>query len=316
MAEAAFQFSNQYSIELEFFEGPIDLLLHLVQRKDVSVEEVDMTEICQQYLEIVNSSNCLDLDRMSEYLVIAATLLAIKSQQMLPTASSYADLLSDLPEGADSAFLEELRERIKLYELTKKRASVLLTKPQLGIDTFPRKATRIVEEDNFDYNSFNNESSSLGQMFVSLLHRIGETVKTYRVKLEPVNIVKLMMRSLDSLAEVPKKSFFSMIGGFLKDEKSAASEDGQNSGPANSGKQKSLIIGGFMAILELMKRGLIEAEQSDSNINLSLKMIDDTEAEDGELSEDGSVIDMMAYKSRIEEDDDIIDINSEKIVNE
>ena len=76
-----------YSIKLDIFEGPLDLLLHLIQKDEMDVRDIRIAEITERYLEWLNLMEQLDLDVASEFLVMAATLLYLKSQSILPSAT-------------------------------------------------------------------------------------------------------------------------------------------------------------------------------------------------------------------------------------
>lgn len=72
-------------VKLEAFEGPLDLLLHLIEKNKVNIYDIPIVEITEQYMEYVNAMETRDMDVMSDFLVMAATLLKIKSQMLLPT---------------------------------------------------------------------------------------------------------------------------------------------------------------------------------------------------------------------------------------
>jgi segregation and condensation protein A len=72
------------SYKLETFEGPLDLLLHLIDKAEIDIHQISISDITEQYLEYLNSMQELELDVTSEFLVMAATLLSIKSKQLLP----------------------------------------------------------------------------------------------------------------------------------------------------------------------------------------------------------------------------------------
>ena len=82
--------SDSYSVKLPVFEGPLDLLLHLIRQNDVDITDIPVAEIGQQYLAYLEVMQSLNLDVAGEYLVMAATLALIKSRMLLP------------PEGGDS----------------------------------------------------------------------------------------------------------------------------------------------------------------------------------------------------------------------
>ena len=73
-----------YEVKIEAFEGPLDLLLHLINRLEIDIYDIKMAEITAQYMEHIHAMRVLELNEASEYLVMAATLLAIKSKMLLP----------------------------------------------------------------------------------------------------------------------------------------------------------------------------------------------------------------------------------------
>ena len=76
-----------YSIKLDVFEGPLDLLLHLIQKNEMDITDISISEITEQYLDYINFMELLDLDVASDFLVMAATLLYLKSQSILPSVT-------------------------------------------------------------------------------------------------------------------------------------------------------------------------------------------------------------------------------------
>ena len=74
----------QYNFKVEAFEGPLDLLLHLINRYEIDIYNIPVAKITEQYLSYVHTMKELQLDVASEYLVMAATLLQIKSKMLLP----------------------------------------------------------------------------------------------------------------------------------------------------------------------------------------------------------------------------------------
>ena len=80
-----------YSVKLDGFEGPLDLLLHLIQKEEMDIYDIQIAQITDRYLEYVNLMEQLDLDVASEFLVMAATLLHIKSQSILPQLTPSAE---------------------------------------------------------------------------------------------------------------------------------------------------------------------------------------------------------------------------------
>ena len=83
--EAQDQQISYYPIRLDVFEGPLDLLLHLIQKDEMDICDVSIADITDQYINYINLMEELDLDVASEFLVMGATLLQIKSQSLLPS---------------------------------------------------------------------------------------------------------------------------------------------------------------------------------------------------------------------------------------
>ncbi len=106
-----------YSVKLEGFEGPLDLLLHLIQKEEMDIHDIQIAQITDRYLEYVNLMEQLDLDVASEFLVMAATLLHIKSQSILPQLTPN----DDLPIGDEEQLVKQLLE----YKRFKEAAQVL-----------------------------------------------------------------------------------------------------------------------------------------------------------------------------------------------
>ncbi|MDD4752517.1 MAG: segregation/condensation protein A, partial [Desulfitobacteriaceae bacterium] len=74
----------KYQVKLEVFEGPFDLLFHLIEKNEVDIYDIPIAEITRQYLEYIETMQVLDLELASEFLVMAATLLSIKARMLLP----------------------------------------------------------------------------------------------------------------------------------------------------------------------------------------------------------------------------------------
>lgn len=100
-----------YQINLEVFEGPFDLLFHLIEKNEVDIYDIPIHEITKQYLEYLEQMKSIDMDLASEFIVMAATLLEIKSKMLLPT-SEFDDINAEL---FDSDPRKELVSRLLEY---------------------------------------------------------------------------------------------------------------------------------------------------------------------------------------------------------
>jgi len=122
-----------YEVKLEIFEGPLDLLLHLIHRNEVSITDIPIALITQQYLETIELMKSLNLDVAGEYLVMAAYLTHIKSQMLLPVDESRPDEDSG-PDPRD-----ELVAHLLEYKRYKDVAESLASLPMLDRDIFVRE---------------------------------------------------------------------------------------------------------------------------------------------------------------------------------
>jgi segregation and condensation protein A len=73
-----------YKLKLDVFEGPLDLLLYLIKKSDIDISDIPIAEITEQYMEYIKMMEMLDLDIVGDFLVMAATLMQIKSRMLLP----------------------------------------------------------------------------------------------------------------------------------------------------------------------------------------------------------------------------------------
>ncbi len=117
------------AVKLPMFEGPLDLLLHLIRTNEVDIADIPITQIADQYLEYLELMQLLDIDVAADYLVMAATLAHIKSRMLLPP-----DPNDDDEEGGDPR--EELARRLAEYAVFKDAAQDLGGRSLLGRDVF------------------------------------------------------------------------------------------------------------------------------------------------------------------------------------
>jgi segregation and condensation protein A len=121
-------------VQLEIFEGPLDLLLHLIKKNEVSITDIPIASITEQYLATLELMESLSLDVAGEFLVMAATLIHIKSRMLLPAG----DDETDEDEGGDPR--NELVRRLLEYQRFKDAADQLEQREILTRDVFIRSA--------------------------------------------------------------------------------------------------------------------------------------------------------------------------------
>ena len=106
--------TNKYTVKLENFEGPLDLLCHLIDKNKMDISNINLSEITEQYVEYINQMEKMNLEVTSEFLVMASTLLYIKSKNLLPNQ------VDDEKELTEEDILQRIIEYKKYKEITNK----------------------------------------------------------------------------------------------------------------------------------------------------------------------------------------------------
>ncbi|HZW35799.1 MAG TPA: segregation/condensation protein A, partial [Candidatus Deferrimicrobiaceae bacterium] len=121
------------AVHLDVFEGPLDLLLHLLREDKLDIHDIPIARITEQYLAYLDAMKALNLDIAGEFLVMAATLLYIKSRSLLPRTDEEME-----PEEDPEILRAELSRRLIEYQKFKEAAARLSERPILGRDVFAR----------------------------------------------------------------------------------------------------------------------------------------------------------------------------------
>lgn len=132
-----------YKIKLDIFEGPFDLLLYLIKKDEVNVYDIPIATILEQYLQYLELMRLLDLNIAGEFIVMAATLMQIKSKMLLPQEVNLSDEIPDDEKDPRA----ELVKRLLEYGQFKEAAQQLRFKERARQDIFKRK-TEFVDEEN------------------------------------------------------------------------------------------------------------------------------------------------------------------------
>lgn len=161
-----------YEVKVDMFEGPLDLLLHLVTKNEMDIHDIPMAQITTQYLDYLDQMEAHNLDVASEFLVMAATLIHIKSKLLLPRTDSENDVDEDELDPR-----AELVQRLLEYRSYKEGAEVLATYPQLNHDVFLRPEQNQVED--YPINDDEREHGDVGlfELVVALRELLKEPPK-------------------------------------------------------------------------------------------------------------------------------------------
>ena len=128
-----------YQVALDVFEGPLDLLLHLVKKHELSILDIPISFVTEKYLEYLDAMAGLDIDVAGEYLLMAATLCHIKSRELLPTPDALEEDESEVAEGeGDIDPRADLIKRLLEYQKYKEAADQLGQRPVVGRNVWSR----------------------------------------------------------------------------------------------------------------------------------------------------------------------------------
>lgn len=233
MAESAL--SHNFELKMEMFDGPIDLLLHLVKQNELPLEKLSLAQVATQYFEYLERMRHFDLEVAGEYLVIAATLVSLKSSIIL---NDPVELVLD-EDGQMVNPHDVLLQRLREAAIYRDGADQLGQRSLLGIDVFdaPQSMSRV---DGVTVTYKPHDVMLLGEAFRKILKKIKDTPQ-YSVVLESVSVVERMMAILDILKGEPGGVDFTRL---ISDQTS-----------------RGAVIGSFVAMLELCKRHVIRVKQ-------------------------------------------------------
>jgi segregation and condensation protein A len=231
-----------YSVELEVFEGPLDLLLHLVRRHELDILDIPIAFVAEKYLEYLGMMRALDLEIAGDYLVMAATLAWLKSRELLPVqAKPGEEPGADDEEGEDPR--EALIRRLVEYERFKNAAAELDALPMSGRDVFARGAD--IEMPAMDPGLAPVTLFRLAEAYYRVLTR-AKINKSHEVTIELVTVAQRMQQLTLMLDE---RQEFEFEGLFLG--RSWASES----------ELRTMLVVTLMSVLELVKLGVARVQQ-------------------------------------------------------
>lgn len=233
-------------VKLEVFEGPLDLLLHLIDKNKIDIYDIPIVEITNQYMDYIRQMQRADLNVMSEFLVMAATLLDIKCRMLLPKEVN--------EEGEEEDPRQELVEQLLQYKMYKYIAYELKDR-QMDADLVLFKKPTIPEEVR-EYEEPVNLDELLAGVTLNKLSKIfREVMKRQNNKIDPV---RSKFGKIEK-EEVPLPTKIAFVEDYAKNHRKFSFRqllEGQ--------KSTMHLVVTFLAILELMKTGTIRAVQENT----------------------------------------------------
>lgn len=230
-------------VKLQAFEGPLDLLLHLIDKNKVDIYDIPIAIITEQYMEYINQMHHQDMDVTSEFLVMAATLIDIKCKMLLPKEVN--------EEGEEEDPRAELVEKLLEYKMYKYMSFELKDRHEHADKAFyrnqniPEEIMKYVPPIDFDHLIGDNDLSGLNEIFRQVLKRQEDKIDPVRSKFGKIERDEV---------DLDQKTVY--VHEFIKTH-------GSFSFRALLEKQhnKSEVIVTFLVILEEMKMGNIEIAQ-------------------------------------------------------
>ncbi len=233
----------EITYKLESFEGPLDLLLHLIEKNKIDIYDIPIVIITEQFLSYMETMDKADLDKVSSFIVMAAMLLRIKSKMLLPKEEVQQE------EEADPR--DELVERLLEYQMFKMLSSELKDRQLLSEQSFykkkniPKEVGDFKEKPDLDKLLENITLGRLKEVFEEVMKRSEEKLDPIRshfgkIEKETISLSERMTELRQQLSIHSKLSFAFLLGQDIT---------------------KPNIIVTFLAVLELMKLGSIHIEQ-------------------------------------------------------
>lgn len=170
--------SNKYAIKIENFEGPLDLLCHLIDKNKMNIYDIKISEIADQYIEYINKMEELNLEITSEFLIMASTLLYIKSKGLLPNGAEAEEELTE----------EQLIQRIIEY----KKYKEITAKFRAGYEEFSKRFFKIAEIIELPKQKLEVEYSKeiLPDLYKGIIERNNEKINQNAKNIEKIAIIE------------------------------------------------------------------------------------------------------------------------------
>lgn len=255
------------SVKLEAFEGPLDLLLHLIDKNKVNIYDIPIADITEQYMEYVRKMQEENLDIVSEFLVMAATLLDIKCRMLLPKEVD--------EEGNEEDPRAELVEQLLEYKLFKAMAEELKGQQLDALKTYYRKPD--IPEEVSGYTPPVDLNEVVGDVnFIKLNAIFADVMKRKEDKVDPV---RSKFGKIEK-EEVTMSEKLVDIKAFMMEHKSFGFRE-----LLMKGASKVAVIVTFLVVLELMKTGFITVKQEGTCEEIYIDVIGNPEMIE-DISED------------------------------
>ena len=263
---------SSYQVALDVFEGPLDLLLHLVKQHELSILDIPIAFVTEKYLEYLDAMAGLDIDVAGEYLLMAATLCHIKSRELLPLGSMAEPLEDDgehgegdIEDAADPR--AELIRRLLEYQKYKEAAGKLGERPVVGRNVWGRGApTEDAVGEGVDADAEAPLAAFPVHKLIEAFDRVVRQAKikvTHNVLIDRLSVSQKISELTDRLEREGSFSFTSMFS-FLHDGQPRAIEEVRHE-----------CVVTFLALLEMAKLRLVKVSQLEADAEITIERATD-----------------------------------------
>jgi len=232
--------TNEFAIKTEVFEGPLDLLLNLIEKRKLLINDLSLAKITDDYIGYVKEHGDMSMSQNSRFILVASTLLLIKSKSLLPTL--------ELSEEEEQS-IEELEKRLKIHKRMKavepKIAELFCKTPSFSRRSIANKDIVFAPSKQISLNTIKEAASSI----IKVLPKVEKVSKAIIDKV--ISLEEMINRLTDRIKQGINMSF-KEFSGFDK-------------------KEKANVIVSFLAMLELVKEGIIETNQKTHHSDIEMQ---------------------------------------------
>ena len=260
-----------YQVNLDVFEGPLDLLLHLVKKHELSILDIPIAFVTEKYLEYLDAMAGLDIDVAGEYLLMAATLCHIKSRELLPSSEPLEDE-SEAVEGEDVEIdpRADLIRRLLEYQKYKEAADQLGQRPVVGRNVWSRGApTEDAVSDGVNPDAIAPLAPFPVHKLIEAFDRVMQQAKVkvaHNVLIDRLSVSQRISELTDRLETEGRFAFSSMFS-FLRDGVARTAEEIRHEAVVT-----------FLALLEMAKLRLVALSQHEDEEIYIQRAADDLRA--------------------------------------
>lgn len=242
--------SNQLQLELDVFEGPLDLLLHLIKQLEIDIYDIPIAKITKQYLDYLETMKTNQIDLASEYFVMAANLMRIKSEMLVPRNENQTAMAED--EYGEEDPRQSLIDLLVEYQQIKEVVPKFEQQHRARADFFGKEPADLsAYHEKIELKNQGLEITDLTNIFYDVLarHRLN-TPQPTTIASEELTVPEKMADIYQQLVQAPKQtlSFSALL----------------------NQKNRQEIVLNFLAILELIKDNQILVEQKSLTTDISL----------------------------------------------